>query len=354
METACRIDQSRFELSVGLFLKTSEHTNLYRDTLQKRGVKFIPLIAESQFSPSVINTIISAVKEHKIDIIHAHDYKSDILTTIVSKKIKIPIVTTAHGWITNSLKSKIYVWLGKHCFRFFDQVIAVSPKIYSEIARFGTSEKRLNLIYNAIVADNYQPDKFEAGYLREKFNIPESVSIIGNIGRISPEKGQKDFILAAKKILNERQDLAFVLIGDGPDKKAMQQLAVDLEIEKHVHFTGHEQDVRPVLKDLNLFALTSYTEGFPNVVLESLCMDVPVLATDVGGTGDIVDNKKTGILIPSGSPDEIAKGLNYLLDNPDKAKEMTKSGKLKIMECYEFSARVKKIERLYEKIIIKK
>jgi glycosyltransferase involved in cell wall biosynthesis len=351
LETARHIDQSRFKLSVGLFLRSQDETNYYRETLENLGIEVIPIVARSQFSLDMMKTLIGIIRHHKFDIVHAHDYKSDILTTLISRRIGIPTLTTAHGWITNTLKSKIYTFVGKNCFRFFDKVIAVSPKIHKTISSFGVQDSQLELIYNAIVAENYIRENYTPGYLRERFEIPSEYKIIGNIGRISPEKGQKDFVRAAAKLLNVRQDLAFVLIGNGPDFEAVKSLVTELNIEGNVFFTGHEKEIRPIYRDLDLFALTSYTEGFPNVVLESLCMDVPVLATDVGGTGDIVTHLQTGFLTEAGDVDKIVEGLNYLLNNPEHAVKMVENGKQDIMTKYEFSIRVRKIEALYESMV---
>jgi len=351
LETACRIDQSRFNLSVGLFLQTPDETNQYREALENRGVNMIPLVAKSQFSLSIIKTTIDIVNDNNIHILHSHDYKSDILTAIISKKVNIPVITTAHGWITNTLKSKLYTWAGKQSFRFFDRVIAVSPKIRNEISRCGVSDEHLILIYNAIVSDSYIKSDFEPGSLRSRFNIPEHIKIIGNIGRISAEKGQETFILAAKELLKHRNDIAFILTGDGPDRQRIENLVDQLGIRESVFFTGHLKDVRPVFRDLDIFALTSYTEGFPNVVLESLCMDVPVLATDVGGTADIISDKETGVLIEAGSPEQVASGLTYLLDNPVDAANFTEAGKNKLKQYFEFSIRVNKIEKLYDSLL---
>jgi len=354
LETACRIDRSRFELSVGLFLLSSETKNSYRDEVENRKIQVIPLVAKSQFSPEIINKTIHEIQKNKIDIVHSHDYKSDILTALIAKRIKIPVITTAHGWITNSLKSKIYVWLGKQSFRFFDHIIAVSPKIYNEVLRFGVKKEKLSLVYNAIVEEDYREENTDKGYLRNRFNISEETKIIGNIGRLSPEKGQIDFILAAKQIIDVRKDVAFIITGDGPDRKRIEALIEELNIQTFIYFTGHEKDVKPIFRDLDIFALTSHTEGFPNVVLESLCMNTPVLATDVGGTAEIITDKKTGILVNSGNIEEIQSGIKYLLDNPKDAKKLTQTGKQKVMDFYEFKTRVNKIERIYEKLMTDK
>ena len=351
LETACRIDRNRFDLSIGLFYLQSETVNSYADAAEARGIKIHKLRSKSQFSPGIISAITRVIEQHEIDILHSHDYKSDILTVLVKRRHNIPIITTAHGWITNSLKSRLYVWAGKQSFRYFDRVIAVSPKIQQEISRFGVSDRQLELVYNAIVAEDYRAENHESGYLRARFDIPKDHRIIGNIGRISPEKGQKDFILAAKSVSEAFRNVSFVLTGDGPDRGPAEELIRSLDLGNKVFLTGHLSNVKPVYKDIDILALTSYTEGFPNVLLEALCMDTPVLATDVGGVSSIITDRETGILVAPGAPEQIADGLKYLLSEPDAAKNLAHNGKQRVLEQFEFSQRVARIEHIYEQVI---
>ncbi|VAW73259.1 hypothetical protein MNBD_GAMMA15-648 [hydrothermal vent metagenome] len=352
LETACRVDKSRFSLSIGLLMLEHETGNQYQEAAELRGVEVIPLRTRSQFSPAIIDVIANVVREHKFDIVHSHEYKSDILATLLARRCGVPIVTTAHGWITNSLKSRFYIWAGKQTFRFFNRVIAVSPKIMDEILRNGAPKKHVELIYNAIVMDNYRPDEHQPGYLRKRFGIPENATLIGNIGRLSPEKGQIEFLQGAKTLLADRtEDLYFILVGEGPDHKSLENYVTENGMEARVFFTGHESDVRPVYRDLDMLALTSYTEGFPNVVLEALCMNIPVLATDVGGVASIVDDRKTGVLIPAHDASAVSEGLGWMLDNPEACLAMVADGQAKIRDQFEFSGRVSKVQALYEQVL---
>jgi len=352
LETACRVDKSRFSLSIGLLLLEHETRNQYQEAAEARGVEVIPLRTKSQFSPAIIDVIADVVRKHNFDIVHSHEYKSDILAALVARRCGVPIVTTAHGWITNSLKSRFYIWAGKQTFRFFDRVIAVSPKIRAEILRNGAREDRVELIYNAIVMDNYRPEVHQPGYLRQRFSIPEDATLIGNIGRLSPEKGQIEFLQAAKTLLAERPDgLYFVLVGEGPDHAQLEQFVIDNGMEARVFFSGYESDVRPVYRDIDMLALTSYTEGFPNVVLEALCMDTPVLATDVGGVASIVDDRKTGLLVPAQDAIAVSGGLRWMLNHAEACRTMVTNGQARIRDQFEFQGRVEKVQALYERVL---
>jgi glycosyltransferase involved in cell wall biosynthesis len=351
LETCCRIDKSRYNLSIGLLLLESETDNQYWEAAKKRSVQVVPVRSNSQYSPEIIDNIVKAVKDNNIHIIHSHEYKSDILAVLAARKIGVPIVTTAHGWITNSLKSKLYIWLGKQSFRFFERVIAVSPKIREEILRHGTRKDKVQLIYNAIVVEDYQPDDYEPGYLRNRFGIQPDTKIIGNVGRLSPEKGQAEFIRSAPQVLAGHDNVCFVLIGDGPDRQSLEKLVQELKLEKKIFFTGYESNVRPSYRDLDVLALTSFTEGFPNVLLEALCMQTPILATDVGGVADIVTDRETGVLVQPGDIDAIGAGLIDLVSDEEFARSTVLAGQAKIAQQFEFSQRVAKIEALYDDVM---
>jgi len=352
IETCARIDKSKYNLKIGLFLLDSQTNNEYKKAAEKRGIDVIPLVTSNQFDLRIIFKIITVIKEHNIHILHSHEYKSDILVYLVSKFYNIPIVTTAHGWIANSLKGKLYIGMGKRVLRYFDNVIAVSPKIHKELIRVKVLETRARLIFNAIVTDNYIADSFEANILRDRFNLPSDAFLFGNIGRLSPEKGQKEFIIGAKKIAHEFPNTYFFLIGDGPDRDVLEEMVVEHQLQSRVFFTGHYHDVRPVFQDLNAVGLTSYTEGFPNVLLESLCMNKPIFASDVGGVDEIIHHKETGLLIPPHNALAVEESMRYILTHPNDCKQQVENGKKLIRDKYAFTRRVEKIQSLYDGLVL--
>ena len=351
LETVSRIDTDEFRLIIGLFLEKNENDNLYMKTAMARNIPVLPIRFRNRLDLSVIFHIITIIKENRIDILHSHEYKSDIIAYLVSKLYKIPTVTTIHGWITNTIKGKINIGLGKKVLPAFTKVIAVSPQIRAELLRSGVPEGKIALVYNAIVAENYVPGSYEPDSVRRRFNLPPSAILIGNVGRLSPEKGQKDFLLAAEMLCRTTENVYFILVGDGGDRQELQHFAEQHNIADRVFFTGHVEDVRPIYQDLDYVALTSHTEGFPNVVLESLCMDTPVLATDVGGVGDIIFNNTTGLLIPPHAPEAIYKGLLDLIHHPQNSQKMAAAGKKRVQENFLFAKRVAAVETIYREVV---
>jgi glycosyltransferase involved in cell wall biosynthesis len=229
-------------------------------------------------------------------------------------------------------------------------VVAVSAETRRAVIGCGVAAERVVLIHNAIVTGNYSPAGLDAGGFRRAYGIPPAATLIGYVGRLSPEKGQHDFLRGAAQVVARHPQLHIALVGDGPEREALKRLAVALGLDDRVTFTGHLQDVRPAFRDFDLLALTSHTEGFPNVVLESFCMDTPVLATNVGGVAEVVSDGRTGVLIPPRQPDAIAAGLERLLIAPAWARTLAAEGKRTVFDQFSFQRRVEKEETVYREL----
>ena len=337
IETACATDSREFVQKIGLFMLNGEATNVYHDAAVARGVDVVPVRSAHPYDPRIVSTLVGLIKSHDIQILHSRRYKSDLLAYVVARIHPIPIMTTVHGWITHSAKRRLMVGLSQRVLRRFDRVIAVSEETRRRILACGVPASRVVTIHNGIVLANYDPSLQSPGYLRSRFGLPPDAVTIGNIGRLSGEKGQDDFLTAAAELATEFPRTYFVIVGDGPDREALEARAQALGLGARVLFTGFLQDVRPVHRDLNILALTSHTEGFPNVVLEALCMGTPVLATDVGGTGELIVHGMTGVLVPAHAPVAIAAGLRQLLSEPECGRRLAAAGQMRVHEQFSFA-----------------
>jgi glycosyltransferase involved in cell wall biosynthesis len=347
LETVAHIDRSRFDLRIGLFLGSREQNNIYYQEAVERGFTVFPLTSPWPYDPSLVARIVRYVEDNHIDIIHSHEYKSDLLTYAAAWMTPVVTITTQHGWIRNTAKSKLVIALQRMVLPAFDCVLAVSEKMRRDLLSVGVPPQRIELIYNAIVADKYVPEHSRRDSLKHEMKLPVDSVLIGNIGRLSPEKGQSDFIAAARILAGLRDDLYFVIVGDGPDRRRLEQQARGAGLDGRVFFLGNILDMLPVYDGLDIVALTSHTEGFPNVVLESMCMEKPVLATNVGGTGEIVQDKTTGILVERGRPDLIAEGIQFLLANPGIRTQIVDRAKQLVLTSFAFSRRTSEVEKLY-------
>jgi glycosyltransferase involved in cell wall biosynthesis len=342
IETACAAFNTEFRHTIGLFVLERERTNLYADAARARHVDVVPLRSRHQFDPRIVRAVIGAIEAHGIHLLHSHEYKSDLIAWAVARLLPIPVVSTVHGYIRNSMRAKAYIRLSQHALRSFSRVIAVSEETRAAVVGSGVPAAQVRVVHNGIVTDNYRPDRTPKGTFRAAYRLSPDQTLVGYIGRLSPEKGQRDFLRAAAELARRRSNLRFAMVGDGPDRALLEREASALGIGDRVVFTGHLTDVRPVFRDIDVLALTSHTEGFPNVVLEAFCMDTPVLATRVGGVPEILHDGETGVLIEPHAPSQITAGLSKLLDDPVWAQGLAAAGKRLVLDQFTFEQRVRK------------
>jgi glycosyltransferase involved in cell wall biosynthesis len=298
----------------------------------------------------MIGRVIDLVKALQIDIVHAHEVKSDVIAYLASRLHAVSIVTTLHGWIGNSLKQRFLVSLDKRIVRGFDRVIAVSHQIEKELLVAGVSSDKLRVVHNAIVVERYCRTG-QRGVLTEVIGQPVPNPVIASIGRLSPEKGHSDLINAIGIVRSRGQKVSLVLIGDGPERPRLIQQIQALGLQEQVYLPGYIQEPQRLLEEIDLMVLPSHTEGLPNAALEALLMEVPVLATKVGGTPEVIKDGRTGRLVPAHSPEELAAGILEFLAVPALWQHMAKQGRAMVKVNFDFSARTRKLEAVYAEML---
>lgn len=351
LESYRAIDRSRFNMHLAVFLTNAENgDNPFINAARAAGMPVHEVRGFHQYDPRMILRVARLARRLDIDIVHAHETKSDVITWLASALHRVPIITTMHGWIGNHAKSRFLIAVDKRVARRFDRVIAVSGPIRDELARVGVSKERLTLLHNAIVVDRYRrngPSGFVAGLMGRRPCGP----VIVSIGRLSPEKGHSDFVRALAIVASRGQRVEAVLVGDGPSRAAVEEEVRALGLTDRVHFPGYVDAAARILDESDLMVLPSHTEGLPNAALEALMMRVPVLATRVGGTPEVVTDGETGRLVPPRSPDALAEGILEFLSNRPAWARMAEAGGRIVEERFSFDARTRKLERIYAELV---
>jgi len=352
IETAASIDKSRYHYVIGGFSSNGQAESPLINAAFQRDLHAISIREKSAFDINVFRQIIEYIEKNNIHIIHAHEFRSDLIGLICAKMKKVKVMTTLHGWIPNGLSGKLRVGLDKSLLYFYDHIIVVSERMKKQVLSMGVPKRKISLLHNCIIVDRYRKDPSDRRFKAE-LGIDDNDVLIGNIGRLSPEKGQADFLLAAHAVLKRSRNAKFILAGIGPDQHSLERLAERLGIRNSVLFAGYRKDMQSVYNSLDLVVQSSYTEGLPNVLLESLLMEVPVIATDVGGTPEIITDQDTGILIRPGSVEEMADKIIMYLDNPQLFWSMARRGRSHVTNEFDFAKRTKKEEMIYQELMMR-
>ncbi len=342
-DIATNIPREQFEVSV-LLGGSSE----LKKKLDEAGVKTIPL-KNSQRNINILKEfglffeLFHIFQKEKPDIIHLNSSKMGGMGAFVGRIVGIKkIIFTGHGWAFNEDRP----WWQKIFARFFHiltillahQTVAVSKITYDQIGK--PWNKKMIVIRNGLRPIDFEEKTLAREFLSQKIlsENPSAAEIfsknpvwIGTISELHKTKGLNFAMKAIAKIPN----VVFTVIGDGEEKKNLEQLIRRLKVEQKIFLLGRIESASMYLKAFDMFTLTSVTEALPYALLEAGAAELPIIASNVGGIPEIVENNETGILIRSKSSEEIQRAIEYVLENRKKIEIFGKKLKKKI--DFEFS-----------------
>lgn len=287
-------------------------------------------------------------KKLKIDIIHTHDSKAHtaaiIAASIFGNKTEIVVSRRVDFPISSSLSSK-----QKYNHPKVKKIICVSKAIESIMKPDISNKKILTTIHSGINFDKFKGE-FNLDFLRQKFNLPANKTLVGNIAAIAPHKDYYTFIDTVELYCKKNDNAHFLIIGDGPEKDKIVDYCNSKKLQTHITFTGFIPNIIEALKCLNIFLITSETEGLGTSVLDALACKVPVVATNAGGIPEIIIHEKTGLLYDVKNPKQIADGLERLI-NDIELQEKLKSQGWEHVQGFSKKATAEKTLQEYQNII---
>jgi len=306
-------------------------------------IRIVPETSMNVFK--LVCTLDRVIADIAPDIIHTHRYKEMFFSHILAWRHGARSVATVHGYEPPSKQwDRIKVALRDAVNLTIARLVRARFVTVSEDLRqrYRISSKRCTIIPNGITLKDFKP-RLEVGMNTEQSSIP----IIGWVGRMVPVKGLTILLEAVAKLSAQSQLLRVVLVGDGPERAALETLAQRLGIKELVDFVGFVPDPQSFLADMDIFALPSLHEGIPMVLLEAFAAEVPVVAAAVGGIPDIISDSRAAYLVSSSSPEAWAEALTELITDREKARMMAKRGRRLVEERFSIESVVKRYSEVY-------
>jgi glycosyltransferase involved in cell wall biosynthesis len=349
--TAKKINPDRFQTDIiYIRAKTDPEFNLMRKHFLDPKVSYHEVVEHHPFDFSLVSEILRFCQANKIDLIHSHEYKTDVLAALVRRKWQGKWISTFHSECQGSLKLWFYQMLGYRALKKCDLVFAVSQELRGSLFKHGVSSAKIELLVNGIDTEAFKRNSSEMSF-REKRQIPPSRTVIGFVGRLSKEKNIPLLLRVFKQLLDEGFNVETVLAGEGPEKEKLLSLVRQLEIHPRVHFLGFREDTREIYMNLDIFAQSSENEGMSNSILEAMAMELPVVATAVGGIPELIKHGQEGFLCQPGNEIGFCESLKLLASDPEKRKEMGRKGREKVLRHFSFQDRVRRLENFYERLV---
>jgi glycosyltransferase involved in cell wall biosynthesis len=298
----------------------------------------------------VLMRLLDLCRRERVRIWHGHDYKSNLLGLLLRPFWPMRLVTTVHGWVKHTRRTPLYYRIDRLCLPRYERVICVSPDLVAASRRAGVAARRCVLIENGIDTDEYRR-RTGAAEAKARAGVPAGRLVVGAVGRLSEEKGFDLLVRAADRLLREGLDLELWVVGTGDQRPALERMIADLGRGDRVRLLGYRADTVDLYHAMDVFALSSLREGLPNVLLEAMALEVPVLATRVAGVPRLVRDGADGILIEPGSEAELVDGLRLLLADAGLRARLAAAGRRVIEERYSFRARMDKMRAVYDELL---
>ncbi len=238
----------------------------------------------------------------------------------------------------------------KIAFRNYDSVVCVahSVKNFETKAKFHNPSK-LEVVHNGIILSNYK-DLKPTSDLRKELGIPPDSKLILNVGRLDDKKGLRFLVEAMPKVLDKFPNAKLLLVGDGDFKAELEEKIKKLKLENSVLLLWLKKvdEMQNIYQNSDIFVFPTLTEALSNVLLESMINGLPVIATNTGGNPEVIEDGKSGILIPLEDSKAIAENVCGLLSSPEKMKKLSQNAQKRVRENFSFSKTVNEYLKLYK------
>ncbi len=302
----------------------------------------------------VLGQLVRLCRQYKVSIWHAHEYKSDILGILARRFWPMKLVTTVHGFVQSSRRMKLYnkldtrFWVPR-----YDEVMAVSEDLYQRCLEWGVADERRHLVRNAIDTAEFRRT-LSTEQAKQQCGASTDVILVGAVGRLSAEKGFDRLIRAVDQVIASGIDVNLWIAGEGKERAELERLIGSLGRQDHMRLLGHVKDPKQFFQSLDMYVLSSLTEGLPNVVLEAMALEVPVIATRVAGLPALLDNGEHGILINPDSVDEIATAIRDLAQDRQLRMRFASSSRQAVERSYSFEERMRKVADIYDGLMARR
>lgn len=341
-----------------LFLATLDKDGPLIDQLDESLIDETPEFPLSSFYDlnflRQVHRFANFLRERDVDIVHTHDFYTNVFG-ILSAKLAGVRGKIASKRETNGMRSPNQVRVERLAFRVANRILVNSLGVRKHVKENYGFEEKTAMIYNGIDADRFVFKHFGRSAALSRFGLPTDPSIryITMVANLRHKvKNVPMLFRSAKLITSIDTNAQFVIAGEGELREGLERLSDELGIRSRLHFIGRCENVPELLAASYIGVLTSTAEGFSNSILEYMASGLPVVATDVGGARECVEDGASGFLVPSDDETALADRISLLLANPSTSREMGLRGKAIVRERFSVSAQFSALERLYTDVLM--
>ncbi len=289
------------------------------EVFRDAGVTLHTLPKLARLDPTLPARLASLFVRNGVDVVHTHNPPPLVYASLAARSVGAVLVHTKHG--VNQDRQR-RMWLRRVLASLAHRIVAVSDDTANHAIRQGeVGADRVHVIRSGVDTDLFRPSRDARERMRTELGIGPDEWVIGSVGRLVPEKNHASLVRACAPLLRDG-NARLLLVGEGPERAAIEALVRKLGIEKKVRLAGVRQDTHEVLAAMDVFALSSRTEGMPLALLEAMATELPVVCTRVGGIPTLLAGSDAGALVSSEDDEALAEELRRLQADPEEARRM--------------------------------
>lgn len=345
---AARADRMRVHVTVCYIRDERDEVFALGQRAKDLGLDYVEVTERHSLDPRVLAKVVHVVEQHRIGLVHAHEYKTDLLALLLARRTGVVPLATAHGWTGHSARERyLYYPADKWLLARYPRVVAVSTDIRNELVRHGARPDRVTVILNSIDPDAFVRDPSRRAPVRHGLGLDDDAIVVGAVGRAEPQKRFDLLLDAMVPLLAGASRIRLVIVGEGSRLSSLEEHARALGIADRCVFTGHRSDIADLHNAFDLFVQSSEYEGTPNAVLEAMAMTSPLVATDVGGTAELAVDGEHGLIVPPHDVPALTAAIDRVLQDPEAAAARARAARRRVETDLSFAARTRRLEDIY-------
>jgi glycosyltransferase involved in cell wall biosynthesis len=345
-------DPARFAVTVCYMRDRRDPEYTIDQRARELGLDYVEILERHSFDPAIWPALRTIVRDRKIQIVHAHDYKTNLLAWLVARREPVIPLSTVHGWFGREMwRERLYYSVDKRVLSRFPRVIAVSETLKQELVAAGCPADRIAVVQNGIDHRVFVREPGRREEIRRGLGIAADDVVIGAVGRLEHQK-RFDLLMEVVARLRQRHSkLRLFIVGAGGLDDELKAVHQRLGLGEACVFLGHRPDVPLLHNAFDLFVQSSDREGSPNVVLEAMALGTPIVATDVGGTRDLVVDDVHGLIVPPTDGQALEGAIERVLADWPAAAARAAAARRRVEEELTFDLRMDRVEAIYEELV---
>ncbi|GEA10525.1 glycosyltransferase family 4 protein [Alteromonas sp. KUL49] len=336
-------DQERFNNEI---LCIQPELGPFGEQLRKLGVTITCLDWAGGFDFALIKKIREIVKQRDIEVLHCHQYTPWVYGVLAAAFTKTKVIFTEHGRFYPDSSSWKRRLVNPLLLSLTSRVTAISQATKQALVTYEyVPEKSIRVIYNGI--NGLSADSCTVSALRNDLNVPEGHLVFGTVARLDPIKNQEMMISAFAKVVKDFSELVLIIVGDGEERQKLERLVDDLHIREFVRFTGYEANPVNHIALMDIFLLSSLSEGTSMTLLEALSLGKPCVVTDAGGNPELIQDNYNGLVSANNDMEGFAGNIRACCLNKALISSMAGNAKLSFSERFERSKMLEQFSDMY-------